>query len=150
MNKILPEYVGGLPNICGSEDLVAEAMRRTGPFYLPDSNVKFDRIQSAFATGLHMHQPLIPAGGKDLRTAEIISNLQDMMDHPDIGDNHNASVFHKCYKRIGKFIRELVQADKKPRVMLDYSGCLLHGLYKMGLYDVIDSLQSVTCDPAYR
>ncbi|MBN2315200.1 MAG: hypothetical protein JXM79_14820, partial [Sedimentisphaerales bacterium] len=28
--------------------------------------------------------------------------------------------------------------------------CLLHGLYKMGLYDVIDSLQSVTCDPAYR
>ena len=50
-------------------------------------------MNSAFAIALHMHQPLIPAGGPDLRTAPIISNLQWMMDNPGIGDNHNAPVF---------------------------------------------------------
>ena len=71
--QTIPAYVGGLPNICGSEDLVAEATNRTGPFYLPDSGVGFDRIRSAFAIALHMHQPLIPAGGEDLHAAAIIS-----------------------------------------------------------------------------
>ena len=148
--KAIPEYVDGLPNICGSEDLVLETMCRTGSFYLPNSGVKFHNIQSAFATGLHMHQPLIPAGSKDFRTAGIISNLQYMMDHPDIGDNHNAPVYLQCYRRMGSFIQELVRKGKKPRVMLDYSGCLLHGLCQMGLTDVIDSLRSVTCDPVYN
>ena len=148
--KAIPEYVDGLPNICGSEDLVVETMRRTGSFYLHDSGVKFDRIQSAFATGLHMHQPLMPVGGKALQAAEIISNLKYMMNHPNIGDNHNAPIFHQCYKRISEFIQQLVRVGKKPRVMLDYSGCLLHGLCQMGLYEVIDSLRSITCDPVYR
>ena len=148
--KTITEYVDGQPNICGSEAHVAEAMNRNGPFYLSDNGVKLDRIQSTFAIGLHMHQPLIPAGGEDLNTAEIISNLQYMMDHPDVGDNHNAPVFHQCYRRIGEFIRELVQAGNKPRAMLEYSGCLLHGLCQMGLTDVIESLRSVTCDPVHR
>ena len=42
-------------------------------------------IQSAFAIALHMHQPLIPAGGQELRTAALISNLRYMFEHPDIG-----------------------------------------------------------------
>jgi len=33
-------YIDGLPNICGSEDLVVEAMSRPGPFYLPDFGVR--------------------------------------------------------------------------------------------------------------
>lgn len=148
--KVIAEYVGGLPNICGSEDLVAEAMGRSGPFYLGDSGVRFESIRSAFAIALHMHQPLIPAGGADLRTARVISNLEYMMDHPEIGDNHNAPVFCRCYKRMGEFIRQLVEAGKQPRVMLDYSGCLLHGLCQMGKYDIIEGLRAVTCDPVYR
>jgi hypothetical protein len=132
------EYVDGLPNICGSEDAVAEATSSNGTFYLPDSGIDFDNIRSGFATALHM------------QTAEIISNLKDMMDHPDIGDNHNAPVFHRCYKRIGSFIPQLVQEGKKPRVMLDYSGCLLAGLLGMGLEDVIDDLRTITCEPVYR
>jgi len=148
--KVIPEYVGGLPNICGSEDLVAEAMGRSGPFYLGESGVRFESIRSAFAIALHMHQPLIPAGGADLRTARVISNLEYMMDHPEIGDNHNAPVFCRCYKRMGEFIRQLVGAGKQPRVMLDYSGCLLHGLCQMGKYDIIEGLRAVTCDPVYR
>jgi hypothetical protein len=51
---------------------------------------------------------LIPAGGGDLATAAIISNLQYMMDNQGIGDNHNAPVFHWCYKRIGEFIPQLI------------------------------------------
>ncbi|MBW8038815.1 MAG: glycosyl hydrolase family 57 [Planctomycetes bacterium] len=146
----IPEYIDNLPNICGSEKLVAEAMSSSGPIYLSDSNIDFANIHSAFATALHMHQPLIPAGGGDLHTALVISNLKDMMDHPDVGDNHNAPVFHWCYQRIGRFVPQLVREGKQPRIMLDYSGCLLHGLIQMGLDDVIGDLRTVTCQPAYR
>jgi len=146
----LPEYVEGLPNICGSEELVSEAMARSGPFYFTRSGIDFSRIRSAFAIALHMHQPLIPAGGPDLSTAAVISNLKYMMDNPQIGDNHNAPVFHKCYKRMGDFIPQLVHEGKQPRVMLDYSGCLLHGLRAMGLHDVFDNLERITLDPAYH
>jgi hypothetical protein len=73
-----------------------------------------------------------------------------MMDHPHVGDNHNAKVFHWCYKRMGEFIPRLVAEGSQPRVMLDYSGTLLHGLYAMGLHDVFDSLRTITCDPQYR
>src|SRR5512132_1808650 len=87
----LPEYVDGLPNISGSEAAVAEAIRRgqAQPVFRNSSTIDFGRINSAFAIALHMHQPLIPAGGGDLHTAEIISNLKHMMDNPGIGDNHN-------------------------------------------------------------
>ncbi len=146
----LTAYVDELPNLCGSEDRVAATMNRPGPFYLPESGVAFDRAKSVSAVALHMHQPLIPAGGDDLQTADLISNLRYMMDHPDVGDNHNASVFIRCYQRMGKFIPQLVQAGKQPRVMLDYSGCLLDGMCRMGLWDAIDSLRTITCDPAYR
>jgi hypothetical protein len=146
----IPEYIDGLPNICGSEELVAEARAGSGPLYLPQSGIDFANIGSAFAIALHMHQPLIPAGGDVLQTAGVISNLKHMMAHPETGDNHNARVFHWCYKRMGGFIPLLVQEGKRPRVMLDYSGCLLHGLRQMGLGDVIESLRTITCEPAYR
>jgi hypothetical protein len=146
----LPEYIDEMPNLCGQEDLIAETMTRTGPFYLPQSQINFDGIERAFAIALHMHQPLIPAGGDDLKTAEIISNLQDMFNHPDNGDNHNATVFRSCYQRMGEIIPQLVAEGQQPRVMLDYSGCLLDGLYRMGATDVIESLRTITCEPAYR
>jgi hypothetical protein len=149
-SESLPEYVDGLPNICGSEDLIAEAVSTPGPVYLAESGVDFERASSAFANALHMQQPLIPAGGAELRTAEVISNLKHMMDNPDVGDNHNAPVFHWCYKRMGEFIRQLVQDGKRPRIMLEYSGCLLHGLRQMGLDDVFDELETITCDTSYR
>src|SRR5438034_5224162 len=146
----LPDIVEGLPNICGSEDRIAEAMARRGPYYVPESGVDFSRVRSAFSIALHMHQPLIPAGGSDLHTAAIISNLKYMMDNPGIGDNHNASVFHWCYKRMGEFIPQLVDEGKQPRVMLEYSGTLLHGMRQMGLNDVFDNLNRITREPRYR
>ena len=30
----LHEYIGGLPNICGSEEIVAQGLSRTGAAYL--------------------------------------------------------------------------------------------------------------------
>ena len=148
----LPEYIDGLPNICGREDeverVIAEAKGRA--VFLPDSGIDFARLRSAFACALHMHQPLIPAGGGDLQTAGIISNLQYMMENQGVGDNHNAPAFHWCYKRMGEFIPQLVREGKQPRIMLEYSGTLLHGLRKMGLNDVFDSLAAITCNPDYR
>lgn len=148
----LPEYIGSLPNICNSESLIEETIQATTdkPAYLPESKIDFSAIRSACAVALHMHQPLIPAGGDDLQNAEVISNLQYMMEHQDIGDNHNASAFHWCYKRIAEFIPQLMDEGKQPRVMLEYSGTLFHGLRKMGLNDVLDDLKAVTCDPRYR
>lgn len=148
----LPEYVDGLPNISGSEAEIGKAIAEAHgrPVFLPDSRVDFGRLKSVFANALHMHQPLIPAGGGDLRNAGIISNLQYMMEHQGIGDNHNASVFHWCYKRVGEFIPALVHEGKEPRIMLEYSGTLFHGLRKMGLNDVFDSLKTITCNPQYR
>ncbi len=148
----LAEYVDGLPNLCGAEPLIEQTVRasRDRLVFLPESRVDFARIRAACAIALHMHQPLIPAGGSDLHNAALISNLKYMMDHQGIGDNHNAPVFHWCYKRIGEFVPQLIREGKEPRVMLEYSGTLLHGLRDMGLHDVFDALRNVTCHPDYR
>jgi hypothetical protein len=148
----LPGEINGVPNICGSEALIERgiAQHRGKAIFLHESRIAFNRIRSACAIALHMHQPLILAGGNSLGSAEIISNLQHMMEHQGSGDNHNAPVFHWCYKRMGEFIPRLLAEGKEPRVMLDYSGTLLHGLRKMGLRDVIDSLRTVTCTPTYQ
>jgi hypothetical protein len=152
MYNAIPEYVDDLPNISGSEKLVETAVKNGAnkKNYGSESKIDFGKIKSATAIALHMHQPLIPAGGGDLRTAAIISNLKNMWDNQGVGDNHNASVFHWCYKRMGEFIPQLVGEGKEPRVMLDYSGTLLHGLRAMGLNDVFDNLIKITCDPAFR
>jgi hypothetical protein len=107
-------------------------------------------VRSAAAVALHMHQPLIPAGGEELERAGIISNLEHMFAHPGEGDNHNAEVFHQCYRRIGEFVRTSIDKGLAPRVMLEYSGTLLHGLARMGLVDVIDELRRVTEPGPYR
>ena len=148
----LPEYIAGLPNISGAEQQVEDALRKGcgQPVFLNEGGIDFSRLRSAYAIALHMHQPLIPAGGGDLHTAEIISNLKYMMDNQGVGDNHNASVFHWCYKRMGEFIPQLIDEGKEPRVMLEYSGILFHGLRHMGLHDVFDALKRITCDPRYR
>ena len=88
----LPECVDGLPNLCGSEQQIqgAVAAGRERPVFGAQTPVEVSGVDSAFAVALHMHQPLIPAGGPDLRTASTISNLQWMLEHPDVGDNHNA------------------------------------------------------------
>ena len=148
----LPEQIDGLPNICGQEDRIASV---TGGGSRPDDawregGIDFAAIDSAFAIALHMHQPLIPAGGDDLRTAALIGNLQYMTEHPDVGDNHNASVFASCYQRMGEYLPQLIAEGKQPRVMLEYSGELLFGLRQMGRGDVIETLRSVTCNPKNR
>lgn len=148
----LPEYIEGLPNIAGSEALIDEAIKASKgkPVFLPESGIDFGRIRSACAIALHMHQPLIPAGSGDLHSAEVISNLKYMMDNQHIGDNHNATVFHWCYKRMGEFVPQLIDEGKQPRGMLEYSGTLLHGMRHMGLNDVFDALQTITNNPRYR
>ena len=139
-----------LPAIAGEESAVAQARAASGPYYLSESGIDFGRISSSFAIALHMHQPLIPAGGGDLRTAAVIGNLQHMFDNPGTGDNHNASVFYQCYQRMGDFIPDLVARGKRPRVMFDYSGCLLWGLQQMGSEELFDKLRRITTDRRYR
>ncbi len=149
--NVLPEYVDGLPNIAGAEAAVAQvvARGRRRDLYCYHDGVAFGGVRAACAIALHQHQPLIPAGGHDLHTAAIISNLQYMMENQGIGDNHNAPAFVWCYKRIGEFVPQLMGEGKSPRCMLEYSGTLLHGLRAMGEHHVIDALKNVTCNPDY-
>ena len=144
----ISEIIDERPNICGWEDQVAVITSRHEPVYLGRTPMHRERLQSAFAIGLHMHQPLILGDG-DLRTAPIIGNLQYMMEHQDIGDNHNAPVFASCYSRTADFIRELVDLGRQPRVMLDYSGTLLFGLRQMGRGDILENLKTVVHDARY-
>jgi Glycosyl hydrolase family 57 len=148
----LAGYVDGLPNLSGSEALIeaAVAAGRERPVFLGETPARPAAVDSAFAVALHMHQPLIPAGGADLHTAAIVSNLQWMLEHPEIGDNHNAPVFHWCYKRMGEFIPQLLGEGGQPRIMLEYSGTLLEGLRRMGAGDVLEALERLTRDPGVR
>jgi hypothetical protein len=148
----LPEYVGELPNISGHESEVQQVAlaARDKALFAQRGGLDFGRIRAASAIALHQHQPLIPAGGGDLHTAALISNLQYMMENQGIGDNHNAPVFVWCYRRIGEFIPQLVGEGKSPRCMLEYSGTLLHGLRKMGEHHVIDALKGITSNPDYN
>ena len=140
------DIVDGLPTITGTkEDLRPESK----PCYAPISNINFKNVQAGFGIALHMHQPTIPASSDDLRSAELISNLDHMMRNQHIGDNHNAPVFLWCYERISEFVRELVSQGRNPRVMLDYSGNLLWGLPMMGQRKVLESLKAVTSDKKY-
>jgi len=145
----LQEYIDGQPNISGAEATIEKTLQGRQP-HAPEGGIDFGNINAACAIALHMHQPLIPAGGGDLHTAEVISNLKNMWDNQGVGDNHNAPVFHWCYKRMGEFIPQLIDEGKQPRVMLEYSGTLLHGLRQMGLNDVFDNLKRITCEPRYR
>ncbi len=135
-----------LPTISGNE--LASLRARA----LPPQPARRDlgQIQSACAVALHMHQPLIPAGSGELAVAAMISNLDYMRSHPGEGDNHNAAVFHQCYKRMGEFVAALVDAGKQPRIMLEYSGTLLFGLERMGLGDVFEQLRRVTQEGPYQ
>ena len=74
----LSECVDGLPNLCGSEPLIEAtvAAGRDRLVFGAQTPVDISGIDSAIEVALHMHQPLIPAGGPDLRTAAIVGNLQ--------------------------------------------------------------------------
>jgi Glycosyl hydrolase family 57 len=148
----LAAYVDGLPNLSGSEALIegAVAAERERPVFLGETPVRLAEVDSAFAVALHMHQPLIPAGGAELRSAAIVSNLQWMLEHPDIGDNHNAAAFRWCYQRMGELVPQLLAEGFEPRVMLEYSGTLLEGLRRMGAGDVLEALERLTRDPSVR
>jgi hypothetical protein len=148
----LPDEIDGLPNLCGAEHLIESAVEagRQRPVTLNGAGPRLDAIDSAFAIALHMHQPLIPAGGPEPREAAVISNLQWMLEHPDQGDNHNAPAFQWCYKRMGEIVPKLLAEGAQPRVMLEYSGTLLHGLRSMGLWDVLDTLRPLAADPDLR
>ncbi|MEO5366129.1 MAG: hypothetical protein H7831_07190 [Magnetococcus sp. WYHC-3] len=147
----LVEYIGEIPNISGSEASIAEAVARGAgkPLFQQGPGEPFAGVRATFACALHMHQPLTPSGG-DLGSAPLRGNLQDMMENQGIGDNHNAPVFQWCYKRMGEFVPALINEGKSPRIMLEYSGTLFHGLRRQGLHDVFDSLKLITCDHRYR
>ena len=148
MSEHIPESIDGLPNLCGWEGHLHEVTSKQSPVYLHRTPLRLDRMQSAFSLALHMHQPLMLQDG-DSGTAPIIGNLQYMMERQHVHGMHDAPVFAQCYSRIADFIRELVDAGRQPRIMLDYSGELFWGLRQMGRGDILDNLKTVVDDDRY-
>ena len=105
----IPEMIDGLPNFCGAEAQVEQVTGHRHPVYLHETDLRLDRLRAAFAVALHMHQPLIPAGGPDLRTAEVISNLDYMVRNPGVADSHNAPVFAECYAPVGALVAAMAE-----------------------------------------
>jgi hypothetical protein len=136
----------GLPNICGWETEISSVVNHNQTVFLPHSNININNVKAGFACALHMHQPTIPAGAN----GELICNLQHMFEHPNDGDNHNASVFAWCYSRMADWIPEIVANGGNPRIMLDYSGNLLWGFQQMGRNDILDNLKKITYDSKYQ
>jgi hypothetical protein len=143
----IPEMVDGVPSLSGWEREIENTLQKKAAYdeYL---SMKSQGIQSTFAIALHMHQPLIIEG--DLHTGALISNLKYMIDHQDIHEYHDGPVFAWCYSRMADFIRELVDAGRQPRIMLDYSGCLLFGLRQMGRGDILENLKTIVHNEKYR
>lgn len=152
----IPEFINGLPNISGWDGEREEATRRgrDRTVFLHESGIDFGRARGACAVALHMHQPLIPAGGPgrgaEPRNDPLVGNLQFMLESPYEEDRHNAGVYRWCYRRPGEFVPQLVHEGKQPRIALDYTGTLLLGLQQMGAGDVLDALRFVACDPRHR
>ena len=115
----LPEIVNGLPNICGADEHVEAVTRQRPPVFVQDTPLRLEQLRACYAVALHMQQPLIPVGGDDMRTAELISNLDHMMRNQGVGDNHNATVFAECYARMGEIIPELIREGKNPRISVE-------------------------------
>jgi hypothetical protein len=141
------DIVDNLPNIYARDNEFDALKKRK--LYAPCSNIDFKKVRSSFGIALHMHQPTIPAGGGDIRTAGLVSNLQNMYDNQGIGDNHNAGVFFDCYQRLSRIIPDLVNEGKSPRVMMDYSGNLLWGLRQINGGQALENLKKITCDKKY-
>jgi len=152
----IPACIDGLPNICGWEQERGDATRsgRDRSVFLHESGIDFGRARGACAVALHMHQPLLPAGGPgrgaDLCHAALVGNLQFMQESPYEEDRHNAGVYRWCYRRPGEFIPQLVEEGRQPRLALDFSGTLFHGLGQMDARDVLDALRTIACNPRYR
>jgi len=133
-----------LPPIAGRETELLALVQRGHPLAPPHTTLQLAGIRSAFACALHMHQPTIPAGAD----GALISHLQWMLEHPGVGDNHNAEPFCWCYRRLADLIPQLIADGCNPRIMLDYSGNLLWGVEQMGRADILDALRVLACDPA--
>ena len=146
----MSDNIKEFPLICCNEKKIKETTKRKDTLYVPISNIDESKVTAAFGIALHMHQPAIPAASDDLEKTRLINNLEYMMRHQEIHDNHNAPVFLKCYSRMSDIIRDLVKEGRNPRVMLDYSGNLLWGLKQMGEEQVLDNLSLVTTDKKYN
>ena len=138
--------LAALPPIAGREAELHALTQQSELLAAPQSSLKLETLQSAFACALHMHQPTIPAGAH----GELICHLQYMAEHPGEGDNHNAEPFAQCYRRLVDILPRLIEQGCDPRIMLDYSGTLLWGFEQMGRRDILEALHRLATDPALQ
>ena len=136
-----------LTMLSGKEEQIAALLKsRPREVFHPGNDIDLAALKSVCLVALHMHQPLILAGGGDLKDAPLISNLAAMQQSDSSEGRYNAEIFRECYRRMGRIIPELLMEHAEPRIMLEYSGTLLYGLQVMGAEDVLGALSLLACD----
>jgi len=117
--------------------------------FQPQGASGFGELNSAFAIALHMHQPLIPAGGPELRTAQMISNLQWMWTIRTSMTTTTRVYF--CGVTNAWASSSLNSSTRVPAA--GHARVLWHaayGLRQMGATDVLDALAHLTGDERNR
>ncbi|MDP1854102.1 MAG: glycosyl hydrolase family 57 [Candidatus Omnitrophota bacterium] len=144
--------IDNFPDIAATLDDIKKLSPPKKENYASISNIHFGHVSSSFGITLHMHQPTIinTQDASHMHAAGLISNLQYMLEHQNIGDNHNASVFLKCYSRTSDIVRDLVAQHKNPRVMLDYSGNLFWAFQQMLEEKVLENLKAIAASDKYH
>ena len=152
MEKHIPEYVDGLPNICGSEPLVTEARQGQEPVFLPESDIDFGAISSTFFHCSAHAATAYSCGRTGHRDCGAHQQFEIHDGSPGYGRQPQRPCFSSgATSAWATSSRKLVAQGKSPRVMLDYSGCLLHGLRAMGgLGYHRENCRPFTCSPQYR
>lgn len=89
---------------------------------------------------LHMHQPPVWRGEDG--GEKLVGNLLKMITGPpNSEESWNGRIFARAYKNPARHVLQLAAEGLSPRIILDFSGCLLKELWELSSSGFFDSLE---------
>jgi hypothetical protein len=80
-------------------------------------------MKAVYLPWLHMHQPVVWTEDN-----ESIGNLEKMLRSSDSKDRWDARLIARAYRNPARWIENLTEEEKHPKIAVDYSGILLENL----------------------
>lgn len=96
--------------------------------------------QVVYVPWLHMHQPPVWQEGEG--GEKLVGNLFKMITGPpNSEESWNGRIFARCYKNPARYALRLAEAGLSPRIVLDFSGCLLKEIWELSSSGFLDALE---------